>query len=218
MAGLDRFIAEMPAEQDGDLMLCRGHGVAYQRDRDHVIEYGPDYWAKCCSYDGQEIGDRLNEGRLEFVETYLGSNRLLDVGIGSGQFITRRPNTYGRDVNPIAVAWLKNTGKWADRLDVFAGFTMFDVIEHLPEPESYLKHIQLHGYLFASIPVFDSLDNIRQSKHYRPGEHLQHWTVEGFVDWMDMHGFLLLEQSDFESRAGRESILSFAFRRYRWPR
>ena len=62
-----------------------------------------------------------------------------------------------------------------------------------------------------------ALRAVRASKHYRPGEHLLHFTEEGFVAWMRMHGFQLLECSDFEMQAGRESILSFAFRRFAWP-
>ena len=35
----------------------------------------------------------------------------------------------------------------------------------------------------------------------------------GFVAWMALHSFELLERQDFETRAGRDSILSFAFRK-----
>ena len=38
------------------------------------------------------------------------------------------------------------------------------------------------------------------------------------VPLMARHGFELLEVSNFETKAGRDSILSFAFRRHRWPR
>jgi hypothetical protein len=82
----------------------------------------------------------------------------------------------------------------------------------------YLQRVRLHAYVFASIPVFDDLYKVRDSRHYRPGEHLYYFKRQGFIDWMEAHGFLLLEWNDYESAAGRESINSFAFKRNRWPR
>lgn len=214
---LDRIIATHPAERDGDLMLCRPHGVAYQADRDHVVAYDAPYYDKCAGYDGTPIGDALNRGRVEFVARHFGPGRVADVGIGSGQFIRSRPNTYGYDVNPVAIEWLKRSDLWAQPLQHFGALTFWDVLEHCPDPGLYLDCVQLHGYLFASIPTFTDLARIRESKHYRPGEHLYYWTADGFALWMHAHGFLLLEVSDFETRAGRESITSFAFKRYAWP-
>lgn len=210
---LDRFIAAMPAEQDGDLMLCREHGVAYQKDRAHRVAYDADYFDKCAGYEGQEIARKINTGRCALVNRHVGGGQVLDIGIGSGEFIKHRPNTYGHDVNPAAVEWLMRHEVWAegDRLGEFDGVTMWDVIEHVPEPETYLK--QISGFLFVSIPVFYGMGGIRLSRHYRPGEHLYYWTEDGFVAWMAQHGFALRERDDFETFAGRESIVSFAFKR-----
>lgn len=214
---MDRFIAAMPAEEDGDLMLCEG--MAYQRDREHIICYDEPYYAKCASYADQEIARKLNAGRIALVSRNFGPGRLVDIGIGSGEFIkTRGSNTYGRDVNPVAIEWLKRNDLWAESLDWFSAFTFWDVIEHIETPEAVLQHIPLHGFAFFSIPVFQDVRRIRESKHYRPGEHLFYWTDEGFRCWMGMHGFMLLEHTDFETRAGRESIMSYAFKRTRWVR
>lgn len=217
MADLDRFIAAMPAEEDGDLMLCRDHGVAYQKDRGHIVNYDEAYYSKCASYEDQAIALKINAGRIALVDKYLGANRVVDVGIGSGEFIKKRPNTFGRDVNPVAIEWLKRNDLWAEHLGDFSGFTFWDVIEHVPEPEAYFRHIHLHSFLFTSIPIFYGLGGIRLSKHYRPGEHLYYWTEDGFAAWMGLHGFMRLETQTFEIEAGRESIYSFAFKRYRWP-
>lgn len=207
----------MPAERDADLMLCRHNGVAYQVDRHHRVEYAAEYWNKCAAYEGEEIAQKINSGRVALVSRHIGSNRVLDVGIGSGEFIKNRPNTFGIDVNAVALDWLKTNGLLAKNLGDFAGYTFWDVIEHVPEPEDYFRHIKLHACLFTSLPLFYGLGSIRASKHYRPGEHLYYWTEEGFLDWMDLHGFRLLETQFFEMEAGRESIYSFAFVRYRWP-
>jgi SAM-dependent methyltransferase len=214
---MDRFIEAFPAVADGDLVLCPEHGVAYQRDQTALVDYGEDYFEKCRGYEGQEIADRINAGRIAFVLRHFGPGRMLDVGVGSGEFIKRRPHTFGIDVNPAAVRWLREAGRLADNLDCFGAYSFWDVLEHVPTPEDYLRHCYLRSFVFMSVPIMSSLDRIRESKHYRPGEHLYYWTERGLVEWMAWHGFVLLEASDFETRAGRESITSFAFRRLKWP-
>lgn len=215
---MDKLIAGYPHEIDGDLALCREHGLAYQRDMTPSAHYDAAYYAKCHSYEGQEIATKINAGRVAMVNARVGGNRVLDVGIGSGEFIKNRPNTFGVDVNPVAIEWLKRNDLWADRFEEFAGYTFWDVIEHVPAPGVYFRRIQLGAFLFTSIPIVYGLGAIRLSKHYRPGEHLYYFTEAGFVRWMEAHGFLLLSASTFEIDAGRESIHSFAFKRYRWPK
>jgi hypothetical protein len=213
---MDSVIAALPAITDSDLMLCPEFGIAYQADRSHVVDYDAAYFDKCAGYAGQEIAQRITQARIDLVARHFGGGRLVDIGIGSGEFIKSRPNTIGYDVNPVAIEWLKRNDLWADRLEYFGAYSLWDVIEHVPDPSLYLKCVHLHAYVFASLPVFDNLFNIRASKHYRPGEHLTYFTVSGFTNWMYLHGFMLLEVNDQETQAGRESIASFAFKRNRW--
>lgn len=215
---MDSFIASFTAEADADLMLCRDHGVAYQTDRSNLVAYDEAYYSKCAGYEGKEIADKINSGRINFVAKHFGDGKVVDVGIGSGEFIKRRGNTWGHDVNPAGIEWLKRNDLWAERLSSFGAVTFWDVLEHVEDPGIYLRQIQLHAFVFVSLPIFYALGAIRLSKHYRPNEHLYYWRPEGFVNWMDMHGFHLLEESDFEIQAGRESIFSFAFKRYKWPK
>jgi hypothetical protein len=215
---MDRFIAALDAEDDGDLALCIADGVAYQKDRTHIICYDEPYYRKCQSHEDQEIARRLYTGRIALVDRHFGPGRVVDIGIGSGEFIKKRGNTFGFDVNPVAIEWLKRNDLWAENLEWFGAHTMWDVIEHIETPEQMLRNVQLHGFAFFSIPVFQDLRRIRESKHYRPGEHLYYWTDEGFRNWMRCHGFLLLEVTDFETQAGRESIMSYAFKRVAWPK
>ena len=215
---MDRILATYPAIEDGDLMLCREHGAAYQKDRTNIIDYGADYYSKCCSYDGHEIEQKINAGRIALVNRYVGGCAVLDVGIGSGMFLKKRANTFGYDVNPVAISWLRQSGLWRTLGEhQFAGYTMFDVVEHLEDPGTYFRHIRLGAFLFVSIPIFKSLDVIRDSRHYRPGEHLQHFTEYGFVSWMAAYGFNQIEQRTFEIDAGRDSIHSYAFKRFAHP-
>lgn len=193
-------------------MICRDHGVAYQRDMSRLIDYGDAYFENYVAMEGQEIARKLNAGRVRLVDTHAGPERkVLDVGIGSGEFIKSRPNTFGRDVNPKAITWLKRHGKLADDIRDFNAFTFWDVLEHVEEPNRYFRRMAEHSYLFASLPIFKDLDDVRASRHYKPNEHLYYWTEQGFIDWMKLYRFRLLERSDLETQAGRDSILSFAF-------
>jgi hypothetical protein len=212
---MDVFIEHLPGEEDGDLMICEAYGVSYQIDRENLCNYDAAYYDKCASYEGKDIGEAINAGRIALVQKHFGPGPMVDVGIGSGEFIRKRPNTWGHDVNPAGIEWLKRQDLFVRRLHVFGAASFWDVLEHVDDPGYYLRQIDLRGYVFASLPIFNDLRRVRESKHYRPGEHLYYWTEAGFIAWMDRHGFQHLETQDFETKAGRDSILSFAFRRYR---
>lgn len=210
---MDKFIASFPAEDDGDLMLCPAQGVAYQKDRSHLVSYDAAYYDKCASYADKEIARKINAGRIALVQKHFGDGLVVDIGIGSGEFIRNRPNTFGFDVNPVGIEWLRRNNLFAHYLSDFDAFTLWDVIEHVETPETYFRHMGEGAMVFVSIPVFADLKRIRESKHYRPGEHLQYWTAEGFLFWMGLHGFTCLDHQTFEIEAGREDIHSFAFHR-----
>lgn len=207
---MDRFIRLAADTVDGDLTV--GRFVAYQTDMTIRCEYDETYFNKCAGYEGQTIARKINAGRAALVNKYWGG-RVCDVGIGCGEFIRARPMTYGTDVNHVALKWLRENGKEA--IGDFTAYTFWDVLEHVPKPEEYLDRIPVGGLLFTSIPIFDDLGKIRESKHYRPGEHLYYFTDHGLVSWLALHGFELLERQSFEIEAGRDSIFSYAFRRER---
>ncbi len=211
---MDRIIEGFAAVADRDLMLCPDHGAAYQRDMGTLVPYDAAYFDKYVGYEGQDVAIKINEGRVAIVDRHcFAGSKVCDIGIGSGEFIRSRPNTFGHDVNPKAIDWLKSQGLWAAALGAFNAFTFWDVIEHVPEPDSYFRHVPAGGYLFTSLPIFKYLHRIRESRHYRPNEHLYYWTQAGFVAWMALNRFRLLERQNFEIAAGRDSIWSFAFRR-----
>lgn len=209
---MDRYIAQFPAKPDGDLNLCLEHGAAYQVDRQHIVPYDGDYWNKCAGYEDSEIALKLNKGRIEFVESHY-KGEVLDIGVGCGEFIKKRHGTYGYDVNPKAIEWLLSADLYRDNFTDFDAFTLWDVLEHIPTPEHYFINMRAGSFLFVSLPIFADLTRIRESKHYRPGEHLYYWTRDGLIEWMLLHKFDLCGHSDFETQAGRDSIQSFAFRK-----
>jgi hypothetical protein len=71
---MDRFIqAFRPAVEDDDLVLCPAHGVAFQKDRAHLVAYDATYFDKCAGYDGQQIANKINAGRRDLVDRYCGT-------------------------------------------------------------------------------------------------------------------------------------------------
>lgn len=210
---MDELISRFDATEDRDLMLCRDRGVAYQRDMSKLMDYGEAYFDCYARLEGQDIARKLNAGRVDLVNRHVGPGLVVDVGIGSGEFIKSRPNTVGQDVNPKATEWLKQNGKHAESFDQYDAFTFWDVIEHVPTPNSYFRRMRDDCFLFTCIPIFPDLERIRESRHYKPNEHLYYWTEQGFIDWMALYRFRLLERLTFETEAGRDSIISFAFKK-----
>jgi SAM-dependent methyltransferase len=217
---MDAFIERFPYVHDDDLALCEAHGVAYQRDMARRIRYGDYYLAKFDGYD-PAIEAAVNAGRCAMLAGHLEVGAtVLDIGAGSGAFVAAARAAgfaaVGYDVIPGAVARLRARGLYSPANPVgFDAVALWDTIEHLEDPGATLQAVRVGTFLFVSIPVFDSLREIRKSKHYRPGEHLYYWTEAGFAAWVERHGYELMGVSDHETAAGRQGIGAFAFRRSR---
>lgn len=216
---MDRLIKRFDCVADADLMLCEKRGIAYQKNMAAArVEYGTDYFKKVEAYDGTPVARTVNAGRCAMLARYLEKGAsVLDWGAGSGAFIRDAMAAgfaaKGYDVNLQALQRLTDRGWLSQDPYLFDAVTLWDTVEHMEQPEAALRSIRKGALLFASIPVFEDLRKIRESKHYRPGEHLYYWTAQGFINWMALYGFRLLEQSSHEIEAGRESIGAFAFRR-----
>ncbi len=220
---MDPHIARMNATPDGDLMLIRSAGIAYQADMQAGrIEYDDVYWQKVSAYEGSEIAARVIAGRIAMLKRHAIAGRsVLDIGAGTGAFVVaaRQAEFYARgfDLMPMAVQALKRAGLYAVNVAAFDVVALWDSIEHMENPQNVLAEIELGTVLLVSVPIFPGIGVIRQSKHYRPGEHLYYFTERGFIDWMRSHGFRVLERSGHEIDAGRESIGAFAFVRDALP-
>jgi SAM-dependent methyltransferase len=216
---VDSLIKRFAAEPDGDLMLCPSRGIAYQRDMTiGRVQYGDAYLPKVAAYDGSEIAQHVNAGRKALLDECLKPGAtVLDYGSGTGSFVRVAAEAgyeaKGFEVMPKAAAQLKEQELYADDPHQFDAVCFWDALEHIENPHQVLQTIKKGSYTFVSLPVFEDLIAIRESRHYRPGEHLYYWTVCGFIDWMALHGFRLLSTSAHETLAGRDSIGAFAFRK-----
>lgn len=213
---MDDLIRRFDAIRDLDLMLCERRGIAYQKKmHENRALYDDAYFKKVSSYD-KRIEDEVNLGRCALMQRNLKlHSTVLDIGAGSGEFMRRATavgyRMKGFDVLPQTAAMLRANGMYSNRPDEFDAVTLWDTIEHLEEPHLMINAMRRKSLLFVSVPVFKDLKKIRESKHYRPGEHLYYWTEQGFIDWAALRGFRLIDSSKHEVEAGREGIGAYAF-------
>lgn len=216
---MDRLIKRFDGSADRDLMLCPHRGVAYQRNMGRGrIAYDKAYLEHYQGFADSPVERALNAGRLELLARHAHPTtraKVLDVGVGSGAFVraarTVGYDARGFDVNPYAVELLKAQGIYAEDPAEFAVATFWDSLEHMEDPELLLGRLRRGSVALVALPVIEDVARVRESKHYKPGEHLYYWTADGFVAWMALYGFRLVDRSDHEVRAGRESIAAFAF-------
>lgn len=175
---MDSLIKRFDSVPDGDLMQVEHKGIAYQANMKKArVRYDDAYWDKVCSYEDSPIAREVNAARCAMLQRHLKQGAtVLDYGAGSGAFV-RAANAAGFrvkgfDVIPAAVRMLMKDGLYSNDPHGFDAVTMWDVIEHMDMPGLVFKAISKGAMLFASIPVFENLQKIRRSKHYRPGEHL----------------------------------------------
>jgi hypothetical protein len=208
-------VKSYPFVKMDDLHINLQHGWAYQPNPVE-IDYSKDYFENYIKYENSKIGKELNNFRCEIAQKY--SNNILDIGIGSGTFLKQlEVKKAGFDINPFGVEWLNNQNLFFDPYAVseipFDCITFWDVIEHIQEPINIFKRIKKGAFLITSIPIFDSIEKVHLSKHYKPNEHLYYFTTKGFVWMMGKYGFDFIEIRSDETRIGRENILTFVFRR-----
>lgn len=182
-------------------------GMGYFPVKD--MPYDQEYFEKYIGYESTQIGYEINEARLTLTKQYrIGT--LLDVGVGSGAFVREIEGAKGFDINPAAVKWLKDTGRYSNIQD-FGTMTFWDSLEHIHNPEIVLRHIKHRALI--SCPIYKDKAHVLKSKHFRPDEHFWYWTEPGLIEFMLNFGFGLIESSNIETYLGRQDIGTFVFER-----
>lgn len=171
--------------------------------------YDKSYFDKYVVMSNTPMGIALTQARVDLVNKYTNES-VVDIGIGSGAFVSARPNTFGFDINPHGVEWLVNEGKY--RLpSIGNSLTFWDSLEHIHNPNDMLHGIK--EYAFISLPIFTDAEHILRSKHFRKDEHCWYFTDEGIKLFMWVHGFELAESNRMESDIGREDIGTYVFKK-----
>ncbi len=185
--------------------------------------YNGDYFRKYEGYAMSAMGSKLDTARFMFVDRFVPQEKIVDVGIGSGNFIRTvakyresgpnySPSTFGYDINPHAMRWLLDQQRWWDPWQFNPQVaTFWDSLEHFADPRAILAHVD--KWAFVSIPIFRDPQHADSSKHFRPTEHYHYFTKNGFIKFMKNTGFQLVESNTMEVDLGREDIGTFAFKR-----
>ena len=207
------------------LIINKDKGYATEITTRKKVVYDMDYWYKLKSYEDTDIDKKLMKCRADLVGAYCGpKDSILDFGCGTGQFIRKIQSSYyivyGWDIMIGSKKWLRDNFIYLNPYfhDCFVkkltGVCFWDSLEHLKNPAIILNLLPEGCYVFISIPIFNDLDKIKQSKHYRPGEHYWYFTYEGLINYMQSLNYVYKEYNECESRAGREDIYSYVFRKY----
>lgn len=175
------------------------------------MDYSGPYFEKYQALDASSMGAALTRARVAMVRRHT-ELPPVDIGIGGGRFVLESAG-HGYDVNREAVAWLRSQERF---FDIYANhaeaITCWDSLEHVPDPERLID--RAGEWVFVSMPIYQSQADCLRSKHFKPGEHLWYFTLEGLVGWFARQGFGCVEINQVESDLGREGISSFAFRRF----
>lgn len=116
------------------------------------IDYGDSYWQTYRGLDKGPLAEPLNSFRYDFVEYHHGHefDRVMDVGIGGGAFV-EKSGCRGLDINPHAIVWLKERGRWGPGPNGYDALTFWDSFEHIEDHDGYLKSAK---WVFMSLPIF----------------------------------------------------------------
>lgn len=162
-------------------------------------KYDLGYLRKYEEYEKTDLGRRINTTRWSLVKRHLkGDRRILDWGCGNGAFIRSSFNGYyvnGYDINPHSP--FRDPTLYRAKWD---GVTMWDVIEHMWNPNRFLKKLDT-DFVFVCTPDVSAAPNdITEWKHYRPDEHQHYFTVPSLIATLERNGFGLKEVCRTEAK------------------
>jgi hypothetical protein len=179
--------------------------------------YTSDYFDRFAEQAETPVGAAIMDARVELVARF-GVEQLLDVGIGSGAFLSAwwgvGGGGFGDDVNPAGVAWLDGKGKRRRLASGHDVVTFWDVLEHIRRPDEALAHVK--RLAFVSLPIFRDGDHVLTSRHYRKTEHFHYWTRAGFIAFAESCGFRVVYAGADETLLGRDDIETFVLERKEW--
>lgn len=200
--------------KQSDMIWIEDLGLGYCPAEPSVDLYDIEYWNEYLRRADSPMGRAITRARCDLVDRWVGrGDSVLDVGIGCGQFIeSRGDNTYGFDVNPYGVKWLKSKKVFFSPYNYWShSMTFWDVLEHIPNASEVIRNCQ--EFVFVTIPIFVSETNARNSRHFKPGEHIWYFTSPGLIRWFGGLGFKLVDENSMEVELGRVDVGTFVFQK-----
>lgn len=161
----------------------------------------------------KEILKSTAKKRITQIKKYVKSGRLLDIGCALGFFLDEARgefDTYGVEISKFAVEYAKEElglqvtlGKFLDaefETEFFDCITMWDVIEHLPDPTLNLKKIykllKPHGLLVLSTGDIDSFVAKLMGRYWHlllPPQHIYYFSQDTIKKLLEKTGFRVIE-------------------------
>jgi len=176
-----------------DLYKCMGCDHISSNKKGKTEIYDDLYIFKYKEYAHTPLGQNLVELRARLVREHLPKHStLLDFGCGSGHFISELLGEYniiGYDINPSS-PWCKPsmlTLPWD-------AVTFWDSLEHTDDPKQTIVDI-LPQYIFIAVPCIDDFKekDLTKWKHYRPHEHIHHFSEKSLRKLLEAIGYDILE-------------------------
>lgn len=176
---------------------------------------GPDWYEKVAPLRAQEKR-ALPERDWRFT-TFLGEGlspgKILDVGCGDGGFLELANKAgwkgVGFDYETRMVASARERGVEvhaeefatfcrARSASEFDAITLFDVLEHAPDPRELLALLlpllKKGGHIALTLPNARRPIPFRREEHDYPPHHFTRWTPEAMRSFLERNGFLVVRQ------------------------
>lgn len=198
--------------KDYGLHRCEGCGVTFSEPR---VPVGADWYEKAAPLRGKEYkpGPEKDFRFALFLSEPLEKGRVLDVGCGDGGFLFLARSAgwasvgFDYDSRMTAAARAKGEKAVSDDFDHFIStlkpgefdaMTLFDVLEHTPEPARLLESIKpalrAGGHLAITLPNANRPILLRREEHDYPPHHFTRWTPEAMRVFLEQRGFAVERQ------------------------
>lgn len=206
------------AGKDYSVHACPGCGVEFSEPR---VAVGADWYEKAAPLRGREHkpGPETDFRFKLFFSEPLTPGRLLDVGCGDGGFLAlareRGWSVVGFDYDARMVAQARALGVDAQASDFesfcrgrapgeFDAATLYDVLEHTPEPAELLGQVRrllkAGGRIALTLPNNRRPIPFRREAHDYPPHHFTRWTPQAMRNFLEKHGFAVERQVAGELR------------------
>jgi 2-polyprenyl-3-methyl-5-hydroxy-6-metoxy-1,4-benzoquinol methylase len=208
------------------LVQCARCGLVYVSPRPNPQElyalYGETYFHNAESgvvgytnYLKDEVNIRKTfAGRLKWLQRLIQPGKLLDVGCAAGFFLDEAKKqgwqAQGLDVSSFAVDYVKERFAFDARQGSFTELdypadsydlvTMWDVIEHVPDPKAYIQRaatvLRSGGVLALATPDVDSIPARLTGKRWvgykLSEEHVYYFSIRTLSQMLNEAGFEVL--------------------------
>jgi 2-polyprenyl-3-methyl-5-hydroxy-6-metoxy-1,4-benzoquinol methylase len=199
------------------LLLCLDCAVVSSEPRDPV---GADWYARLAPARLETARDPLHGPAPErdwrfkqFFSDRLPPGKLLDIGCGGGSFMAlaarRGFQPVGFDYDDRVIQQARSSGLDVHCADLeyfvegrqpgeFDVITLFDVLEHTPEPAWFLEKIKRilkpGGHIALTMPNSQRPIPFQREEHDYPPHHFTRWSPPAMKAFLERNGFEIVRQ------------------------